>query len=164
MFSKNFIFTALFFATLLLCISCLGNKSENIHQQSYTILPTDSSNFTNSLDKIEIIKTSAFSLNGKWIVDRNSTSKENLYMTFEGRKIYSNIDRKQNKLYAEYQTFAFYDKCPDNGGMYDKNGKFLVIGSGNEECICYEILKFSPQKMILYNVNEGAELEFDKKE
>ncbi len=166
MLSKNFIFTALFFGAILFCVSCLENKSENPYKETYTLFPTDSSSFSISLDGIETIKTPKFHLDGKWkIVETTAQETKNLCLTFEGRKIYSTLDfdifrQKQSK--NDYQVFAIYNKCPNEDGIYDKQGDFLVIGSGQETLICYEILLFEPKKIILCDIAKGKELEFKK--
>lgn len=163
MLSKNFIFTALFFVVVLFCISCLGNEPKKEYKKLYTILPTDSSNFTISLDGIETIKTPAFSLDGKWkLINEDSLqNSKSLYLFFEGRKIFSALNSDSFKP-NNYQIFATYNKCPDENGTYDKRGRFLVIGSGNEKLICYEVLSHKANKLILYDVDKGGELEFEK--
>ena len=176
MFSKNFIFTSLFFIIIVFCVSCLENKTKKEYNQFYTILPTDSSNFSISLDGIETIKTSNFNLGGKWkLIDNNHKNNEQKtdlsYLTFEGRKIYSilnsdysnqNKNIYKNDLENKYSVFAIYDKCPDENGTYDKNGQFLVVGSGDEKLTCYKIVSFAPNKMILYDVTKNDKLEFKK--
>ncbi|AFM05841.1 hypothetical protein Fleli_3521 [Bernardetia litoralis DSM 6794] len=166
MLSKNFIFTALFFGIILFCISCLGSEKKIEYKQLYTILPTDSSNFNISLDGIETIKTPTFDLDGKWKLIGDTTHKtEPLYLTFEGRKIYSTLDfdsfaKKEQK--EDYQVFAIYDKCIDEGGIYNKKGNFLVIGSGDKKLICYQVTSYKATKITLYDVAKGDELKFEK--
>lgn len=176
MFSKNFIFTSLFFGIILLCISCLGNENKTEYQQFYTILPTDSSDFTISLDGIEPIKTPNFDLDGKWkLIEDTAQQTKSLYLTFEGRKIYStlnfdysnqqeieNIQEDNSK--NEYKVFAIYDKCPDENGIYDKKGSFIVIGSGDEKLTCYKVISFKSTTLILYDLAKGGELEFERVE
>lgn len=164
MFSKNFISKTLFFGILLLCVSCVGNGTEKEYKQIYTIEATDSSNFSVSLDGIETIKTPTFDLDGKWKLIENSTqTTKSFYLTFEGRKIYStlNSDLNPNKK-DNFQVFAIYDKCPDEDGTYNKNGNFLVIGSGDEKLTCYEVLSYEKTKITLYDIEKGGELEFSK--
>ena len=147
MLSKNFIFTILFFGIILFCISCLTTEKEKKHQQLYSILPTDSSNFTISLDGIETIKTSSFSLDGKWKLINADSLETSTYLNFEGRKIISisNFDSfNQDNKKDDYQVFATYNKCPDENGTYDKKGNFLVIGSGEEKLVCYEVISYEP--------------------
>lgn len=169
MFSKNFIFTALFFGIVLVCISCLGNEKESQYKKNYTIQPTDSSNFTISLDGIETIKTPNLNLDGKWKMMGDASTQKNktLFLIFEGRKIYSSLNSdsyyiEQKTPIDSYQTFAFYDICPDENGIYNKKGDFLVIGSGNEKQVCYKVMSFSDTKLVLYDVEKGGELEFKK--
>jgi hypothetical protein len=170
MISKNFIFTALFFGIILFSISCLGNEQTTEYKQLYTILPTDSSNFTISLNGIETIKTSAFNLDGKWKLIGDTIQKtQPLYLTFEGRKIFSTLNSDFNSSYQKestnrdnYQVFAMYDKCPDENGVYDKNGTFLIIGSGDEKLTCYEVVSYEPTRIVLYDIEKGGELEFRK--
>jgi hypothetical protein len=171
MLSKNFIFTALFFGIILCIISCLGNEQEKKHKQLYTILPTDSSSFSISLDGIESIKTPNFNLDGRWeLMHQDSTQKtQSLYLTFEGRKIFSTLSSDFNSFHqkesterADYQVFAMYDKCPDENGVYDKKGKFLIIGSGDEKLTCYEVISYESTKIVLYEVEKGSKLEFKK--
>ncbi|WP_338765525.1 hypothetical protein WAF17_01830 [Bernardetia sp. ABR2-2B] len=166
MLSKNFIFTALFFGVILFCISCLGNQNKDIKKYSYTTLPTDSSNFTTTLDNIEAIKNSNFDLDGKWQLKIDSLEdSQYLYLIFEGRKVYSNMNTNYSKKEGdlkEEQVFAIYNKCPDEAGVYDKKGNFLVIGSGNEKLVCYEVVSYESTKIILYDVAKGGKLEFTK--
>ncbi len=169
MFSKNFIFTALFFGIVVGCISCLGNEQENEYKEIYTIQPTDSSNFTIALDGIETIKTPNLNLDGKWKMLGDASTQKNkpLFLIFDGRKIYSTLSSdsyyiEQNTQSDSYQTFAFYDSCPDENGRYNKKGDFLVIGSGNEKQICYKVISSSGAKLVLYDVEKGGELEFKK--
>lgn len=151
---------------MLFLISCLENEKKNEHKELYTIVPTDSSNFTISLDGLETTKTSNFDLDGKWCLVENS------YLIFEDRKVYSTLNNNSGKATNtiqinyedDYQTFAMYNKCIDEGGRYDKNGNFLVIGSGKEKKICYEIISFQPTKLVLYDNEKGKELEFAKLE
>lgn len=160
---------------ILFCISCLGNEDKMKYKEIYTVLPTDSSSFSISLHGIESIKTPAFTFDGKWkLVTTDSPKTKPLYLIFEGRKIYSTflksdsnfhyINQTQNTPKDNFKIFAIYNKCPDDEGTFNKNGHFLVIGSGNEKLICYKILFFSPTKFILYDVAKGGELEFMKVE
>ncbi|WP_338813864.1 hypothetical protein V9L05_21445 [Bernardetia sp. Wsw4-3y2] len=150
----------------------MSKQKEEKQKELYTILPTDSSTFTTSLDKIESIKTSNFDFDGKWkLVTDSSQENQYLYLIFEGRKIYSNLNadysnqnEQKNNLKEAYKVFAIYDKCPDEEGTYNKEGNFLVFGSGHEKLVCYEVIYFNPTKFILYDVAKGGELEFRKVE
>ncbi|WP_375560996.1 hypothetical protein ACE193_00150 [Bernardetia sp. OM2101] len=174
MLSKYFIFTFLFSGITLLFVSCLENATEKEYKHFYTISPTDSSNFTISLDGIETIKTPNFNLDGKWRLIENTGQKtKSLYLTFEGRKIYStlnlnysnqqkNTNTQKNNSKDKYTVFAIYDKCPDENGTYDKKGTFLVIGSGDEKITCYKVTSYEATRLTLYDVAKGGELEFEK--
>jgi len=90
-----------------------------------------------------------------------------LFLIFEGRKIYSSLSSdfyytEKNTQKGNYQVFALYNKCADESGIYDKKGKFLVIGSGDEKLVCYKVLSFTSKKLILYDVAKGGELKFMK--
>lgn len=167
MLSKNFIFTALFFGVVVLCLSCFENKAK--YKELYTISPTDSSSFTISLEGMETIKSITYSLDGKWkLIQKDSLSNSApLYLFFDGRKIYSNLKSdfdffNRNNEKDKYQVFAPYNKCLDEGGSYNKKGNFLVIGSGDEQLICYKVISFEENKLILYDMEKGGELEFRK--
>ncbi|WP_338791470.1 hypothetical protein [Bernardetia sp. MNP-M8] len=152
----------------------MSKQKEEKQKELYTILPTDSSTFTTSLDKIESIKTSNFDFDGKWklVIDSSQENQyQYLYLIFAGRKIYSNLNadysnqnEQKNNLKEAYKVFAIYDKCPDEEGTYNKKGNFLVFGSGDEKLVCYEVIYFNPTKFILYDVAKGGELEFRKVE
>ncbi len=169
MLSKNFIFIALFFGVILLCLSCLENENKNQYKDFYTTFPTDSSDFSASLEAIEIIKTSHFDLEGQWkLVNKKSEqNKDTLYyLFFRERKVYSRLypDNLREKGNSENlpSFFAIYNKCPRENGVYDKQGNFLVIGSGKEKLICYQILSYTKNRMIIYDSEKNNELEFVK--
>lgn len=168
MLSKNFLFTALFFGLLVICISCLENKEEPHQPLAYTTAPTDSSGFDISLNGIQTIKDTDFYLEGKWKLLNDSVPSSSMFFIFEGRKIYTTTDydlilenKYKNKIEG-YKIFAYYDKCPEENGKYDKKGNFLVVGSGEEPLICYKIIHSSSQNLTLFEVAKGIELKFEK--
>ena len=167
MLSKNFIFTALFFIIFLSCISCLRKESKNENTE-LDITPTDSGSFTNSLEHIESIKIPNFKLEGKWKLISDSLRDEKEYhLYFKNRKVH--LDPKllstSYQAYQNYnkepQTFAFYDKCPFEGGCYDKEGSFIVIGSKDEKKLCYQILSLDDNKLVLLDITQNKELVFE---
>ncbi|WP_291726792.1 hypothetical protein [Bernardetia sp.] len=161
MLSKNFIFTALFFTIVLSCISCFRKKEQNQYTELYTIVPTDSSSFTTSLENIEFLKKTTFELDGTWKVEEEVAQKSSTYFIFEGRKVYPNLYERE-KRENDYQTFATYNKCPNEGGIFDKTGRFLVIGSGDENQRCYEINYFKSSNLVLYDIENKVELNLNK--
>ncbi len=165
MLSKNFLFTTLFFVVIVFFISCLNNKEKTQYKQFDTILPTDSGSFAISLKGLESIKTSNFDLDGKWklIIDHKRENQD-LYVVFKGRKIVWITDKINNIANREdkYKVFAMYDSCPDEGGIYTKDGSFLVVGSGREKLICYKVISYQKNQIILYDVAKGEDLKFMK--
>lgn len=168
MFYKKIIILSFFLSIVLLCISCLDNKFKKEYKPLYTILPTDSSEFTISLDGIETIKIPRFNLDGKWeLVGAAEQKTTPLYLTFEGRKIHftlnsDNSNEQQCEQEHKHKVFAIYDKCPNEKGRYNKKGQFLVLGSGEERLTCYKVISFEENKMTLYDVDKGVELKFIK--